>query len=98
MLPAAEHQLSIPDEASTAAVGRPQRPEGQRMQPGRSAHRRPGVREGCPVPITLESEVNEEGSVGRQIASLRVEAPFEPGTAGERVAPGLPEDEMEPLR
>lgn len=95
---AAHDETAIVDEAPAAAVGRAERPERERVQPRRSADRRPRVGVARPEPVALERRVDEQLTVGRQVALLREDPPSEPGAFGEHVAIGVPEGELTPRR
>src|SRR5262245_35854287 len=81
-----------PEKAAASAPGVPLRPEGQGMEPGGPAQRRPGAAVAGRPPRALEGKVEEQLAVGGEVAPLLVDPPAEPGPGLELIGVGVPEN------
>jgi hypothetical protein len=94
---AAQDQPTVPHEATAATVRRSHRPQSERVQPRRPAHGRPRIGVAALQSIALESGVDEERTVGGEIALLREDSASEPRSFGEDVPIGVPQRELRPI-
>lgn len=91
-------QTPVVEESAAASVGGPFGPNDQSRQPGRAADGGPRIGKRCTPSASLMDEVEEQATVGREIALLLVDAAFDPRPVHERVAPRMPLDNVIPAR
>src|SRR5262245_15010694 len=93
------HERNVVEKPAASPIRSPVRPECHRVEPGRTADRRVGVLVYRAATAPLKREVDEEISVGGEVAFLRKDAATKPGAVCEQIAilaPRFPKNEVVP--
>src|SRR5262245_53888773 len=80
------HERNVVEKPTASPISSPVRPECHRVEPGRTADCRIGVAIFIAATAPLKHEVDEEISVGGEVAFFRIDAAAEPGTICEHIA------------
>ena len=95
----AELDCEIIEKATATAVSSHFRPEGQRVQPGSPTDRSPRVSQiGMICGLAGKKIIEKESSIGRKIALRSADPSLDPGSVSEDIIPGVPLNQMRPLR